>query len=285
MHRHNYERSREHLIQIVNGQKAPSMNLRYLAEVAVTATWVDAEAPRPPLSARQLSHISEYWKYSSVLFRLWNRQLESCGVGTGSPSALAELTREVIVSELLTRCVAGKLFVMTESIGSPNLTRIARRSLMEQALIRNACLDHLAESSHLVSEELQSARLQRKIDRWSDLLLSRLVSSDAALEACVDIDRCLDFASDTSLSTEEPNGLLALQLQTAAMRRAIPNEPVLNPVNRETHQRRCEAAMAMHGCTSSPVGHLPNSGIQRMISQVYFTDTKLPLNYRPMNQD
>lgn len=261
------------------------MNLRYLAEVAVTATWVDAEASRPPLSSRRWSHIAEYWKYTSVLFRLWNRQLESCGGVTGSPSALAELTREVIVSELLTRCVSGKLLVLSESTSIPNLTRIARRSLTEQVLIRNACLDRMAENSHLVSEELQCARLQRKIDRWSDLLLSRLVSSDAALEACVDIDRCLDFASDTSLSTEAPNGLLALQLQTAAMRRAIPNEPVLTPVNKETHQRRCEAAMAMHSCTSLSTGHLPNSGIQRMISQVSLTDTKLPPNYRPMNQD
>lgn len=256
------------------------MNLRSVAEVAAVVAWYGVDQ-LDEFPDHQHKSLTEYWKTTRFLCQRWGRQLRTGMSASNKNVPLDELAEEIIVSEFLTRCLGANLFVLGELTGQPELTQIARRTLTEHAALREKVICKLEQSANPVSGSLRIERLFRKIERWTDLFVSRHSASDAALEAAFDCERCLDFADDWEL---QEASAVSLQLQMSALVLAIPNQEISDAVNAEAHEHRARVALSFLSVPHSRNQGLSIPQVQRMILSGSSFDSRPLSGFSPTNE-
>lgn len=237
------------------------MNLRDIAESAAVLAWYGCR--KEPCSEATIAAAStEFYKTSLLLFQLW-QQVDIDIVPTGTAE---DHFQEVATSELLTRVFAALLYEYEASQSSLSVGRVALRCLEEHAEIRNACLERLASTPGHLGLLLRCERLHRKVQRWTDLLVSRFVRTDAALQAAFDEDRCLEFGDDWLFETSPQSQLASQHLFFSALQLAIPRREIVSNRDCRIHQERMLQALGCLSDLEQTVLHLPNANIWRMIS-------------------
>ncbi len=240
------------------------MNLRSVAEVAAITAWYGVDGLEE-YSSHQQSSLTEYWKTTRFLCQRWARQLRSGESAPNHNFRLDQLAEEIIVSELLTRCLGANLFVLGELTSQPEFSQIAKRTLTEHTTLREKAISKLEQSTNRVSNALRINRLLRKTERWTDLFVSRHSASDAALEAAFDCERCLDFADDWHMQKTIETPAVSLQLQMSALVLAIPNQEINDAVNAQAHENRAHIALSFLNATPSRKQPVSIPQVQRMI--------------------
>ncbi len=232
------------------------MHLRSVAEAAAVMTW-SASIQADELSSEQSLAAVEYWKETSFLFQRWSRALRENHIGAGSPEQLTILLEEILTSELLTRSTAARIFSFKRQRQVEDFCQVAEKSIEEHVKLRNRAFDLHQSVSVETSKLLKCERLFRKVQRWSDFLVSyHLVASEMPLKAAFDSDLCLEFCDDRSNRECSESAMVARQLELVALVRSFPNREIAHHVDAEAHRSRCDRAIFLSG---KPSAH--NSGL------------------------
>lgn len=215
------------------------MNFRVIGQTAALVSWhgPDENTTKDSLSDQQ---IAEYWKSSCALFRRWRTRTRISGQTTEHAQRLIHLTEEVLVSELVTRCVGACLLVRGERDRKQTVFQIARQTLAEHQALKQVLMDRLESDPGVVSSALRCQRLARKLDRWADLLMSPYATFEAVLEVAPDAARCLDFGDEWHTGKDARSRDVAFQIHLSALSRTIPNQVVMDPLSALLHQSRNE---------------------------------------------
>ncbi|QDT33278.1 hypothetical protein [Thalassoglobus polymorphus] len=241
------------------------MHLRSIAETAAVLTW-SASNQADELSSDQSLAAAEYWKETNFLFQRWSRAIREIHIGESSPEQLTTLLEEILTAELLTRSTAARIFSFKRQRQIEDFTQVAEKSIEEHVKIRNRAFDLHGSISAETSKLLKSERLFRKVQRWSDYLVSYyLVASEMPLKAAFDSDLCLDFCDDRSNPESSENAMVARQLELVALVRSFPNREIGHRVDAEAHRSRCDQAIFLSGQPSTENSGLLFSRTRRRI--------------------
>ncbi|MEN6405478.1 MAG: hypothetical protein ABFC77_03300 [Thermoguttaceae bacterium] len=146
--------------------------------------------------------IESYWTASKVRLDRWAWRLRRFAHPTASRppeswSDLEALLEEVLLSEMLTRVWTAVLCLCDRVHGGDDAEPIARSVLLGHTEARNRVLQLLvrAPSTHRDSAARLN-RLRRRVECWTDVLVSRFADRHDADQFAFDPQRAKDFAAD-----------------------------------------------------------------------------------------
>jgi hypothetical protein len=213
------------------------VNLRDIAETACLAAWYGSSL----LQTDRLEPgcVETYWRYCRFRERLWHRCLTDDASGDSSArDATAGLFEEVLVSELLTRVVAAVIWSQTG--GSPSCDESARsiadRTVAGHAAVKERLLCWHRERTTSVVEALRNRRLERRLGRWCDLLVSPFLKTNDVDRFAWDPGRCREFAGEGAFSSCRDAEGPSFTLYANGLRLAVPNLTVTDR-NRDAAHR------------------------------------------------
>jgi hypothetical protein len=195
--------------------------------------------------------IQQYWLASRYRFDAWGRALKRCGgavapVPRTRPSAsLSAIVEEVLASEILTRVWTAVLCAFDRRRNEAEIEPLARGIWLGHLEARNRALALLMHAPGVRVEDAVALNgLRARAERWTDLLLGRLLSELPAacrfvVEFAPNPDRARDFAAD--LRDEGPDS--AAWLLTLASLRVAFREGLSAPAPHEELNARIAAAM------------------------------------------
>jgi hypothetical protein len=132
---------------------------------------------------------------------------------------------EILASEILTRVWTAVLCAYDRARGSDEAEPVARSVMIGHSEARHRVLTLL---SRVTGMDARSAvklnRLRRHVERWSDLLVARLVDIVDIDEFSVDPKRAADFAEDSPSRQGFEASRLAWPLLLASLRKAFQRE-------------------------------------------------------------
>lgn len=212
------------------------------------------------------SETTEFLKNSRVLFSIWSKEIQGFRRNGASLLTLSQLAEEVLVSELLTRTMAAELLVLGERTCSPEPTKIAFKTMSDHHRCRQQLFELIERQPNGVSTFLRCQRLGRKIERWTDLLISPMTGAESATHASYNEERCLDFGDQWSREKSYSESCGSFQIQLASLTVAIPNVEIVNAASLAAHNARSTAALSF----VAPERPLPLSGVHvgRLCNQV-----------------
>lgn len=252
------------------------MNLRDLAEVACTLAWYGPDVHG--VGSRGAGPLEDYWKSFRFRCHLWARaldELESTHRDNRSLDRLRintqgnELLEEILVSELLTRVVSAILCrpLAAPRGGSGTLRTLAWRSVTEHTLLRHRAMACCRTWATTVPELLRQQRLQRRLERWMDLMISPLASEGDAAEMAANRGRCLEFAREGAFLTVPGEDVALFCLHAHALKLAVPNRTVSNATRIAAHAMLAESALALVPSALFSRNGLVKPRLQRMIEK------------------
>ncbi|MCE5303305.1 MAG: hypothetical protein LLF97_09390 [Planctomycetaceae bacterium] len=176
------------------------------------------------------ANIEQYWIASKVRLDRWAWRLRRFTHPTASrPSEpwphMEALFEEVLLSEILTRTWTAVLCLCDRVHGGDNAEPIARSVLLGHTEARHRVLQILAQapSSHLDSAARMN-RLRRRVECWTDVLLSRFADQHDAHQFAFDPKRAKDFAEDFRQRDSRQVWRLLLRSLRAAFCRDLSDE-------------------------------------------------------------
>ncbi len=172
--------------------------------------------------------MEQYWVASKCRLDRWLRQLHTSPVDNASaqerPVSLHGVVEEIFTSEVLTRVWTAILAGRAAKHGQEDGEMIARSVMLSHMEARNRALKLLIHGARVAPEAaVELNRLRRRAERWSDVLIGRLLPvADVAVFA-VDGDRAREFALDMHyqsglVSERQVWGLLMASLRAAFQR-------------------------------------------------------------------
>lgn len=219
------------------------MNLRCIAQTAAILGRFGNKWRQSPRPAYDLE-TAEYFKNSLALFSVWSAKIQKYRSRPDRLLNQLQLAEEILAAELLTRTMAAELLVLGERTGQPEPTRIAFKTMGEHHQCRKSILDLIERQPNGVSTLLRCQRLARKIERWTDLMISPLTDSESATHAAYEEERCLDFGDQWDRETPASNSNGIFQIQLASLTVAIPNIEITDSACLVAHRARSTAALS-----------------------------------------
>lgn len=226
------------------------MNLRCIAQTAAILGRFGEKWERSRGSDDELA-MTEFVKSSQVLFRIWSKRVHENRTSAESLLSLSQFAEEILVSELLTRTMAAELLVLGERTQKEEPTKIAFKCMKEHYHCREQLFELIEQRSEGMSTFLRCQRLARKMERWSDLLISPFADSESAIHASFEEERCLDFGDQWYREKCSPETRGSFQIQLAALSISVPNQEISNPITLEAHESRSQAALSFVSSDSS----------------------------------
>jgi hypothetical protein len=190
---------------ILDGGRGESVNLRQTAEVAALVATSAAHIVESPRCVPTPS-LHGYWKQSRTRLRCWFAALRTARLNAANPitpnrhtphQSLIELSREILVAEMLTR-VWSTVLVAHDQRRESELARAAVDAVFRgQQEARHEVLRLLAEEGVLPqADQLSLNRFRLRIERWTDALLGPLVAAYDVEEFAFDPQRAREFSRD-----------------------------------------------------------------------------------------
>lgn len=221
---------------------APKVNHRMVAEFTALV------AAQAPLIIEGTSPLAEgplcvYWQHSRTLWPRRRRELdELCWSLVGNESSeriqqVITIASDLLIGELLTRVAGAVLTACDRRLRLPRGEPIARNVLTVHQQCRASVLRLLLHSTCLPADQLAELdRLQRRVERWTDVLLGPLVAHYGNELADFAFDpRCArDFGEDQSLARFGSTACPAWSFLLAGLRSAFPSAPGLTSANDPT---------------------------------------------------
>jgi hypothetical protein len=173
------------------------------------------------------SALQRYWSASKRRFRQWTLAFAAChgqahADGCGDADGWGPLwptVTEVLGSEVLTRVWTAVACEYDRRRQCRHAGAVARHVFHEHLQARRRALCFLVYADELGLAETDSVDLlRRRSERWTDLLLARLVPSCVIADLAFDVSRARDFAADTRAAAR---GSLAARLMRASLSSAF----------------------------------------------------------------
>lgn len=223
------------------------MNLRDFADLA-------ALLARHSLHIVESEHCAggdlseEFWVHARRLKREWQDQLDAAVEMKDDWGALAE---EFLVADLLTRVWGATLLVLAE-----RQKDVRARGLVIQALgwnleVRN---DLLKTMTHRWEE--WGARvpaidlLRRRLERWTDVLISPLVARGRVEPACFSPERAVEAGPTYDEGRYHAGATGLWSLTGAALRVNVPDRTLSDSSRRVLHEEQLERILAAFPATA-----------------------------------
>jgi hypothetical protein len=207
----------------------PSMKLN-ARELVELAALVAEHGPQIIAGKFELSSesLEQYWVASKCRLDRWLRHLQPRPIEPSpphdGPDRLSAVVEEIFTSEVLTRVWTAVLAARAARHGQHDGEMIARSVMLSHMEARNRALKLLIHGVRVAPEAaVELNRLRRRSERWSDVLVGKLLpASDVAVFA-VDGDRAREFALDMHyqsglISERQVWGLLMASLRAAFQR-------------------------------------------------------------------
>ena len=151
----------------------------------------------------------KYWAASKCRIQRWQSALKVFENDLKNPQpmhdpwpAISVVIQEILISDLLTRIWTAALSQNSTEFQNHELLSVGHSIYIGHLEIRNRALQLLLEyrsSNEKRVEELDE--LRRRIERWTDMLLSRMQQLDSAQRFGFDEKRIQDFAIDRNLES------------------------------------------------------------------------------------
>ncbi len=169
--------------------------------------------------------LEQYWVASKCRLDRWLRALQPRVVeperAADRAAKLPGLVEEIFTSETLTRVWTAILAARAALHGQSDGEMIARSVMLSHMEARNRALKFLLHGTHFSPETaVELNRLRRRSERWSDVLVGRLLQTAEVANFAVDSARAREFALDLHyqaglVSDSQVWGLLMASLRAA----------------------------------------------------------------------
>ncbi len=185
-----------------------------------------------------------YWTASKCRLQRWQAALKVFEDDLANPCemhdpwyAIEVVIQEILVSELLTRVWTAVLVQHDQATDGHELQSIGYSVFIGHLELRSRAMRlmlHNRAAGQRVYDRID--RLRRRMERWTDLLLSRISNLDIAGQFGFDEQRVLDFAADRPLEDHarrlQMENLLQASL-VAALNRDVSDCPANPDLNAE----------------------------------------------------
>jgi hypothetical protein len=179
--------------------------------------------------------IEQYWAASRCRLDRWYRLFRTSGQAAKPQASAAELVQEVLASELLTRIFLATCTGHDRASGRSELEPVAQSVFRSHLEARHSALERMVHGPGIdLGAAVECNRFRRRVERWTDLLLSRLADHCDVAQLAFDPLRAEDFAAEyrAAANTQE----LAWKVALAASRmsfRALAQPTVNTDLNRD----------------------------------------------------
>ncbi len=227
------------------------------------------------------SQLDAYWIASKRRLDLWAAELKAHNGADDSQARRAaerfrprHLVEEIVASEVLTRVWTAILSTVDHRAGSSELAPVGRSVFVGHLEARHRALQLLLHGIRIpLSEAASINRLRGRVDRWTDLLVGRIVRLGPVLDLAADSERCQRLASE--LARQEATGdHQAWPNVLAALRVAFRQLPQFATPHAEANGAIAASVLAcLHGAAFDGVGLLRSDWLSRL--EVAPCDTKV----------
>ncbi len=178
------------------------MHVRELVELAAVVT-----SHAPTFVCRGItpgeSRLDEYWLASRCRLERWGLALRAYHTNihatkaTAAWQAVRPIIEEVLASELLTRVWTAVMTAHDQQHGTSECEPIVRSVLIGHREARNRAMNIMVYGRGFsVEEGVVLNRLRRRVERWTDMLLGRLIQRYDVDSLAFDPQRAREFAAD-----------------------------------------------------------------------------------------
>jgi len=249
-------------------------------ELAQLATVVATHAPVLYRTNGKLSATSldQYWTASKCRLDRWAKSLKthSTVIEGASPRKQAShwatvrpFLEEILTSEVLTRVWTAVAIAYDQSRGTNEIEPVARSVMVGHLEARHRALTLMIFGQGVeANEAVMLNRLRRRTERWTDLLLSRIMIDYDVSELAFDRNRVHEFASD--LRHEQRTGVAAhaWPLVIASLRAAFQKGISPIPACADLNDRIAGGILACFGPEMFDATGLPQSLWQIRLTNV-----------------
>ncbi len=206
----------------------------------------------------------QYWSVSKCRLQRWSKSLKLLSAAPGKiqpphwASAAAAATeppiaaathavlREILTSEVLTRVWAATATAHDRRRNAGDVEPIVRSVYAGHLEARNRTLVVLARGPGISTQDAVTLnRLRRRAERWSDLLLGRILLDADVSEFAFDAELAREFAHDFRGQQSWQRGGKAWALALASLRASFRDEPKTITGNEALNE---QIAAAVLGC-------------------------------------
>jgi hypothetical protein len=231
------------------------MHHRDLAELAALLA-IHAPAivqRRQPLPA---GSSQAYWAASKCRFDRWGRVLRQLTAAesdvhlppTVSWPRVAPVLEEILVSELLTRVWTATAIACDAALREQELEPVARSVFTSHLDARRRVLTLIAEGRILaLGQIIELNRLRRRLERWTDMLLSHFTDLIDTVEFTFEPGRARDFADDLDRDSVGENQQFTSQLMLVSVRASFADGLAERAANPDLNRRIGSAVLDLFG--------------------------------------
>lgn len=197
------------------------MRLHDLADLAALLSrhslhLIEQDSPRVEAFAEN------FWVHSRRLKALWEQGIEECD-DAEARNEWSELAEEFLTVDLLSRVWGGLLLAMSDRQRAFRARGLTLQVIGWNLTIRNTLLQTMSVrwdqwAGHVPRLDL----LRRRMERWTDLLLSPVILRHPVDGACFSPERAFDAAPAYDQSRYHPGNAGLWNLTGAALRSSVP---------------------------------------------------------------
>jgi len=152
---------------------------------------------------------NDLWVASKQRVKRWHAALKVFHADISNPQpahdpspAIQAVVEEILLSNVLTRVWSALLCHQYLVHGGTDLSAIAHATHVAEVEVRHRANQLLSRKSNINLDGIVELRkLQARLERWTDLWLSKLNSLDVVIRFAFDPPRLRDFSRDTDRST------------------------------------------------------------------------------------
>lgn len=162
-----------------------------------------------------------YWTAAKCRLERWQTALRVFETDLQQPDprhnpwpAIEVVVQEILISDLLTRVWTALLIQHDRQVGHPELQGIGYSVFIGHLELRNRALRLLLQHRRAGQHTFDRLEpLRRRMERWTDLLLSRISDPETVSRFGFDADRVCNFSADRHLETGGRRQAMEEQLQ------------------------------------------------------------------------
>ncbi len=172
-------------------------------ELAVLASWLvfnSGQLVDSPES-RSVAAAQQYWTSFKCRMQRWmddlsvfEEDLRHSGAERVSWTAIAVVVEEILISETLTRIWAALTSRRRQYHAAQEMEAVARSVYASQIEARNCALRLIVSMQDDSESQVIMNHLRVQLERWNDVLLSRLPNVSMAVRFAYDVRRMIDFS-------------------------------------------------------------------------------------------